>query len=261
MELFPRLLSPGDRILVGFELTSFEVDYEYDVSSGRFLVSKQDRLKLLPHLIQAGLPTEPKYDSQPPGPDEHDFLAVLALMFNSTDIEWSSNPEKRSLSVRSSWVGGPGDAKSVCRSLALYYPDLHIDQVEMKFELGTDLPEGALERYGRASFEEEQGRQRAVQLALDEALPGRARCVLSFTSGPLLEVDDGIDDLARFLQVERARVTIFADDLSDLDLSKEELTTLEAESCSIEFRDTSWTDWQRDLAVQALYAGKRHFMR
>ena len=262
VNLFPRRLSPSDRILVGFRLNDLNIEYSYDAISGRFLVSQKDRFYAVPLLVQAGLPSEPDYDSDPESADEQDLLLMIKRLFNSSEMNWERREDKALFWVRSSFAVRPDEVKSLCRLIGLYLPDIDIEKVEMKLDVGTDLLEEDLERYGRASFAEEQLRQTAVQSALQEVLPGMAKCAVSFTYEPPEVFEDDIDgqDFSKYVLSERVSIEVFIDETESQGYTRDEvkelivqaggLNLLFPEAYSIEFKESSWAVWQRELAAE-----------
>lgn len=257
--LFPRALSPDDRLIASCLLNELEWEYEYKPSSGRFLVTEEDRAKALSHLVQSGLPREPDYASRPDRGKDAEFRDSVAAVFYSSLIEWVKSDDRATLSVESSWATGPAKVGSVCRMLSLYYPDLELADVDMQLKVGTDLTEEELERFGRASFKESRDRTKAVQAAVDELFPGRAECLVYVGYRLPVVQDDEIDsDFSRYVVSEFVHVDLFVDSPEISEAGMDELVKVVARGArlrpdqgdSIEVHRAVWTPWQRELAAQ-----------
>lgn len=263
VKLFPRMVSPTDRIMASVLLRDWGIEYEYDSSTDRIFLTEPDRAEVLPCLVQFGLPSEPSYQSRVDSGGDTDFQATLVSMLRSSSVEWKRAASGRAaLAIRSSWAVGPAEISSLYRLLALYYPSLELDKVDFELEVGTDLLAEDLVRYGRTSFNESIQRKKAVQAALSYLLPAKSACLVHVTYGPPPpfeedDIDDG--DFSRYMMSESVRIELFFDRHRVDKAEAEELSKfvtnpgrlIEDRGDSVIVHHTVWAKWQSDLARES----------
>ncbi|MCA9776801.1 MAG: hypothetical protein KC800_08800 [Candidatus Eremiobacteraeota bacterium] len=225
--LFPRQLSQNDITLARTLLSEWEIPFDHDTSSGRIMVTRETRAKYLPALVSAGVPTEPGFHSEADGGEE--FEDALSAMLMTSMVKFEKSTTGHELWLKASWLVGPEDISTVYRLLALYYPQLELDEVQMKLDVGAGSDSESLVQLGLLSYRESKVRQSRVQDVLDDlgARQAIGLVTVDYLPPPPVSEDDIIDsDFSRYMTREKVRVEIYVD---SSDFAVEEFELLQSE--------------------------------